>query len=120
MASMMPDKSMTPTPELLPCPFCGSSAEQYFGAEDSDFKGLFGIQCASANTDNDDEYPEGCDMVPDTGWAKREAEAAEKWNRRVTPPAAIKESLTVQPDVIRLKSENDHLRFLLGRKEPQE
>jgi hypothetical protein len=70
--------------DLLPCPCCKAEAEETYGAKGTEFEGLFKICCATTNTDNDHEYPNGCPLECETVWCATLSEAAGLWNDRDT------------------------------------
>lgn len=61
-------------PKLLPCPWCGATPapEQAFPYSDT---ACWRVSC-------DGTGPDGCGVLPDTGWRDTKAEAIEAWNTR--------------------------------------
>lgn len=68
---------MNKTPELLPCPFCGGSADYYV----SGLKGY--VYCTGCGARTDGSY-----VYRDPDWAQKEARS---WSQRVYPPEVIKD-----------------------------
>ena len=62
--------------ELLPCPFCGSKAEEFFHHKDLRGIGVFKIQCSSKAL--------GCPLY-------QSFDDVEAWNTRALPPSPAQE-----------------------------